>query len=147
MVLATAIRRGMHWGYWVGGILFSLWAAWMATAGQRVWYVAFSTPWAAAISSSAPPMVNGVIVDLAISTQTPYVQVITTANEEVSLKLAPYATNVIHDGAVLNLTHLKRGQFISASSILKGGKPVARTIEIVKTPQQMEPGPARLVMH
>ena len=138
MALATALmgpvtlRFPRNWYWWILGSLL----------GMMLWLI-MSHPPAGRPLASAPQSVwvEGVIVDFKLSSDTPRLHLATTDSREVVVALSRSRTSVVYDGTVLSLAHLRLGELVGVRSIRQNGEPVARTIEILKTPQQLELGP------
>ena len=88
--------------------------------------------------------IEGVLVDLTLSSSTPQVQLTATDGTDQTVRLDLANTSVFEHGAVLNLAHLRPGQFVKITAQDDHGRAIARSIEIVKSPQEMEPGPPTL---
>ena len=88
--------------------------------------------------------IEGVIVDFDLSSRAPQLQVTDTDGNDRTVVLNRAGTSVFESGAVLSLTHLRPGQFVKIYTQIARDSSIARSIEIVKSPQEMEPGPREL---
>lgn len=88
--------------------------------------------------------IEGVIVDLTLSSRAPQLALTTTGRINQTVMLNLTGTSVFTQGGVCNLAHLRPGQFVKIYARLDHDQAIARSIEIVKSPQEMETGPATL---
>ena len=95
-------------------------------------------------STPPPPIetVEGVIVDFAAGTRAPYLQLTLLDGQDLTLSLNPNRTSVYKTGLALHVAHLRLGQLVKVTALRQGGRWLARSIQIEKVPQELEPGPA-----
>ena len=124
-------------------VLFMFGGIVLLSSHHNAWQALAST------TSASPPAlhsasIEGVLVDCTLSAPDPQLVLTTTnrTNQTVMLNLA--STAVFTQGSVLNLAHLRPGQFVKIYAWLNHDQAIAQSIEIVKSPQEMEPGPATL---
>jgi hypothetical protein len=91
-------------------------------------------------------LLEGVVEDFRLSSRKPHVALTTPNGQHRTLQLDLNTTSVFKTGMVLHPAHLRVGQRVRVSAISQPGEllVMARSIEIVKSPQEMEPGPAEL---
>ena len=120
-------------------LLLMLAVAALTPAGRKIWKTAlvFSPPSTMQHTQS----IEVVVVGLDLFSQTPRLELTSVDGQDVTLELSQYSTSVFQKGGVLNLTHLRLGELVRVDCALQRGRPVARSIEIVKTPQALELGP------
>jgi len=97
------------------------------------------------LGDGSPPQsvfVEGVVEDFSLSSGVPHITLTTLNGQRRTLQLDLNATSVFKPGVALHPAHLRIGQRIRVSAISGPDAIMARSIEIVKTPQEMEPGPA-----